>query len=205
MKVTVRLYRQHDMDLLSLYMNDSFDFTKEMRNSVVSTVRNEPYAVRVPDYRPSRQYLKRMYHIRVFIPESAQDVIKKLAGVRSGQVCSFFKAAMRACLSSFPYGAYFGGDGFTLSRAEETRLVNAERQETYEKQKEKKPARKAAEKQKKPARGVPDIPDGDTLPGPVPFENLPVPEPEYQDGGGFGDDDGMALFDAISAVSGGGI
>lgn len=213
MKVTVRLYRQHDMDLLSLYMNDAFDFTREMKLSVFAMVRNEPYEINVPSYSASRQYLRRMYHLHIIIPESAQDVIKKLAEVRKGQTCSFFKAAMRACLSSFPYGAYFGGDGFTLSKAEETELVNAERQEAYDNKKKKetpkpkktaaKPAKKAPADTEVTVKPVVEFPDGDTLPEPIPFENLPIPETDDDYSGIVDDDEGMALFDAIDRVAGG--
>ena len=207
--VTIRLYRQHDMDLISLYMNDAFDFAKEMKNAVAAMVANKPYTIEVPEYKAERIYLRRMYLVHIYLHTEDAEIRKKLNEIRVGQICSFFKAAMRACLSSFPYGAYFGGDGFTMSKAEETKLVNKERQKKYEDNKKKKteakPKKEAEVKpaEKKPKKAVTvQFNDDVLLPEPIPFENIPIPEPEGEYDGPIDDDEGMALFDAINKVTG---
>ena len=56
---------------------------------------------------------------------------------------------------------------------------------------------------KKPKKAVTvQFNDDVLLPEPIPFENIPIPEPEGEYDGPIDDDEGMALFDAINKVTG---
>ena len=49
MQISIRLYRQHDMDLIRMYMNKSFKFTSEMKNALISFANNTPYQIITPN------------------------------------------------------------------------------------------------------------------------------------------------------------
>lgn len=119
MQKTIRLHRQHDMDLISLYRVKGFNFTHEMKSALRACANGTDYKIRVPkqDYRPG--YIKRSIHLHISLdPKRDEDIIGLLGDVRQGQGNAFMKAVFRNCLEYIPFRAYGKGSGFAMSIGE---------------------------------------------------------------------------------------
>lgn len=119
MQKTIRLHRQHDMDLISLYRVKGFNFTHEMKSALRACANGTDYKIRVPkqDYRPG--YIKRSIHLHISLdPKRDADIIGLLGDVRQGQGNAFMKAVFRNCLEYIPFRAYGKGSGFAMSIGE---------------------------------------------------------------------------------------
>lgn len=119
MQKTIRLHRQHDMDLISLYRVKGFNFTHEMKSALRACANGTDYKIRVPkqDYRPG--YIKRSIHLHISLdPKKDADIIGLLGDVRQGQGNAFMKAVFRNCLEYIPFRAYGKGSGFAMSIGE---------------------------------------------------------------------------------------
>ena len=133
MQISIRLYRQHDMDLIRMYMNKSFKFTSEMKNALISFANNTPYQIITPnDTLPEYQgYLKTSIMLNIGINEKKNpEVIVLLRKIKNGQRNAFIKTVMRSSMDKLPVSAYFIGDGIIMSK--ETALSMEEKGETVE-------------------------------------------------------------------------
>lgn len=118
MQIPVRLYRQHDMDLLRVYMNKSIRLTVEMRNALIAYANNKPYSIYVVDSPPDyKGYLKPSIMIHVSIDDKKHpEVISLLEKLKKGQRCAFIKTLTRRYMTELPLSAYFKGDGIIMSK-----------------------------------------------------------------------------------------
>lgn len=136
MEKTIRLHRQHDMDLISLYRVEGFSFAKEMKQALHACAAGKEYKIHVPkeDYRPG--YIKKSLHLHIFLdPKKDADILKLLSTVRKGQGNAFMKAVFRNSLDYIPYRAYGTGSGFAMSIEEadgEPDLIPEPERERYE-------------------------------------------------------------------------
>ena len=119
-RVTVRLYRRHDLGLIALYLTDGFKFQKEMAACARAEAEGKRHEVRVPPggARPRKGYVRRHYTLSLSFGRAGDgDVLDLLAGIKPGMRCPYLKALMRSCIrdpgESLP--AYEEGNGIYVS------------------------------------------------------------------------------------------
>ncbi len=119
MQITVRLYRQHDMDLIGLYLTPGFKFTTEMKNALIAHVKGNDYRISAPTT-PSgyKGYLKRSIMVHLSIDRNDyHDVYKVLEALKDGQRNAYIKTIMRMSIDRMPLFSYMSGDGITMNRS----------------------------------------------------------------------------------------
>lgn len=128
MKVTIRLHRQHDMDLFSIYRTKSYHIGREMKRCLIAYAKMEPYTPPefnmddiVEGYIPT----SRIIHIELN-PKKVDEAaaIELLNHIRRGYRCSFIKALFRSSLSYLPLLAYSDDSGFVTKRANTVMDIN---------------------------------------------------------------------------------
>lgn len=124
MQIPIRLYRQHDMDLIRMYMNKSLRFTAEMKNAIISYANGKPYSIQITDSPPDyRGYLKISIMVHVSIDEKKYPEVTALFDkIKKGQRGSFIKALTRRCMTVIPLSTFFVGDGIIMSIEEAIKL-----------------------------------------------------------------------------------
>lgn len=99
MKVMVRLYRQHDLDLLSLKKIDGFSVQKAMRSALRAYVRKQDFKVQIPD-KIIAVALPKSSQLHICLSDSADaDIIAWLQTVSNGFRNSLIKNIFRSYLS----------------------------------------------------------------------------------------------------------
>ena len=48
MRITIRLYKRYDIDLLSLYHNSEFKFKESFKSAVRNYIRGTPQKIKIP-------------------------------------------------------------------------------------------------------------------------------------------------------------
>lgn len=107
MRVSLRLYRNHDIDLVILYRNKDFGFHKCMRRALKSHIHNEPYFVLPPTSSDvSKKEYKYVYQLFITFDEDKDaDIIEWFSHIKKGGRNEAIKSLMRSCiLGSFSYG-----------------------------------------------------------------------------------------------------
>ena len=99
MKIIVRLYRQHDLDLLVLKQGIASSFQKVVREAIRNYVREQPYLIDVSNQLSlSNTPKSSQFHITLF-DDKDSDVIQWLSGVSKGYRNSLIKNIVRSYLS----------------------------------------------------------------------------------------------------------
>ena len=120
MKVTIRVHRQHDMDLMSIHRNKAYHLAREMKRALVAYANNEDYTApevnfenEIDGYVPTSVVL----HISLDEKKEAdQKAIALLDHIRKGYRCSFIKALFRSSCLYLPLLAYADNSGFKMKR-----------------------------------------------------------------------------------------
>lgn len=106
MKVMIRLYRQHDLDLIGLWLSPTFDLKEAMYNVLCDYVRGSYYHVGVSMAKPESS-LRNRYSLHITLDEERDaDVIAWLQNTVKGQRNSMLKNLFRGYLinvNMFPY------------------------------------------------------------------------------------------------------
>ncbi len=100
MKITVRLYRQNDMDLIGLACSDGVSVSKELKKVLVAFVRGLPYGIQLTPKNVSDVIAsKKQIQLQFYLEESKyMDVITWLKTLRPRQRNSFLKNLLRSSL-----------------------------------------------------------------------------------------------------------
>lgn len=99
MKITVRLYRQTDLDLIGLACADGVSVSKELKKVLVSFVRGTPYSISLnPIDVSDKIILKKQIQLQFYLEKKEQDVIDWLKTIRVRQRNSFLKNLFRSSL-----------------------------------------------------------------------------------------------------------
>lgn len=114
---TLRLHRQHDLDLITLYRADGFSFSKEVRNILVAYVNQEPYEPPEISYEDvDLGYVPTtiQYHLTLNPDDPReQAVIDMLHNeIKYGYANAFVKALIRAYIPRIPFIGYGVANGF---------------------------------------------------------------------------------------------
>jgi hypothetical protein len=126
MQVTIRLYRQHDMDLVHLYRMDGFRFTTELKKVLVACANGQVYMPQIPDGTPRDGYVPKFHqsHFTLNEKDPAQKEAAKLLGeLKKGMRNSFLKALFRTSLPYLPLASFAEGDGMVIRRASAWELI----------------------------------------------------------------------------------
>lgn len=113
MRVIIRLYRQHDLDLIDLYLNSDKRFNKIIRESLFAHVRNEDYRVDIPSIHGSEEKIHKAYRITVWLGSKDQDIINWLKTVKTGHRNALIKNIIRGFLPSVNDAIYLQDDEAT--------------------------------------------------------------------------------------------
>ena len=115
-RVTVRLYRRHDLDLIALYRTEGFKFQKEMAACARAAASGKTHEVTLPKGEPGKGYVKRNYMISLgFDRVRDADVLRMLENIKPGMRCPYLKALMRTCISGARLSIYNEGNGIYIS------------------------------------------------------------------------------------------
>lgn len=120
MQVTIRLYRQHDMDLIHMYRQDSFRFASEMKKVLISYVNGQIYSPVIPEGEPSGGYIPKYHQTHFLLNDKdpkQKEAIDLLYSLKKGMRNSFLKALFRSCLSYLPLDSFVDGDGMVMRKA----------------------------------------------------------------------------------------
>ena len=100
MNVIVRLYWQHDLDLISLALHPDFQLGVWMKRAVTAYARGEHLEIPLPGPQPFPVDVENMATHFVLNPTKDQDVIAALNGFRTGYRNSVIKVIFRYYLNS---------------------------------------------------------------------------------------------------------
>lgn len=119
MKVSVRLYRQHDMDLIRVYLGCRGKFTVYLRESLRAFCRRYNYSIPAQDVATDYSgYLPTIINMHVTLDDNQDaDIIRLFDNIKNKQRNAFIKAVARRSLATIPLSIYFKGDGIVMSRA----------------------------------------------------------------------------------------
>ena len=102
MMVTLRLYRQHDLDLITLYKHPSFSLPAAIKRSLIAYVRQEQLIIKQPiPYKLSNERIAKTVQIHIQLDESNdKDIIKWLKSTKEGYRNSVLKNIIRGYLAA---------------------------------------------------------------------------------------------------------
>ena len=108
MQITVRLYRQHDMDLVGLYRTKDFKFQRHMKNALKAYAEGKDYRINHPGDEDIRKgYVPKIVQMHIYLTtEQDADAISVLKTIREGYRGAFLKALFRKYLNNEPLAAY---------------------------------------------------------------------------------------------------
>lgn len=114
---TLRLHRQHDLDLITLYRADGFSFSKEVRNILVAYVNQEPYEPPEISYEDvDLGYVPTtiQYHLTLNPDDPREQAVIDMLHdeIKYGYANAFVKALIRAYIPRIPFIGYGVANGF---------------------------------------------------------------------------------------------
>lgn len=102
MMVTLRLYRQHDLDLITLYRHPSFSLANAIKRSLFAYVRKEQLTIKQPEpYQISNDKISKTVQMHIYLDtEIDKDIITWLKKTKEGYRNSVLKNIIRGYLSA---------------------------------------------------------------------------------------------------------
>lgn len=101
MMVTLRLYRQHDLDLITLYKHPNFSLPNAMKTALCAYVRNEKFFIKQPQpYELGKEKISKIVQMHIQLSYSTeQDVIDWLKNIKEGYRNSVLKNVIRSYMA----------------------------------------------------------------------------------------------------------
>jgi hypothetical protein len=107
MKVMLRLYRQHDLDLLYLHKSKEFSMQKNVKLALRAYINGQQLTITVPDVAVTKT-LPRLSQFHIFLSEKEDaDIIEWLEKVSKGYRNSLIKNILRHYMSDIMVNPYF--------------------------------------------------------------------------------------------------
>lgn len=127
MMVTLRLYRQHDLDLITLYRHPSFSLANAMKKALFAYVRKEPLIIKQPTpYEVSNDKISKTIQMHISLDaEMDKDIIQWLKQTKEGYRNSVLKNIIRGYLSAPCIYTYQDSTSALKSADENNDLFNA--------------------------------------------------------------------------------
>lgn len=99
MRITLRLYRRHDIDLISLYKNPKFDFKKACVMALKGYVHKQPVFFKQPPYYAPKDEFKYGYQMFLVLDDNKDaDIIDYLDTLRPRYRNEFIKMVIRGAI-----------------------------------------------------------------------------------------------------------
>lgn len=101
MKQIVRMYRRHDIDLVTIYKTAGISLHKAMYNSLKSYVNKTPYLIKTPTANVDMTLYNFKSHYQIILnldDKKDADIISWLKKVKKGMRNAAIKAIIRGCL-----------------------------------------------------------------------------------------------------------
>lgn len=118
--ITLRLHRQHDMDLIALYRTDDYKFARELKKVLVSYANGEVYEPKTLDATKFNEaYVPTSVTFHISLNEAKEEekqALILLSGVKYGYRNSFLKALFRSSITYLPLVAFAKDSGFITKR-----------------------------------------------------------------------------------------
>ena len=100
MRITVRLYKRHDLDLLSLYYIEDYDFKSKFNEALRGYINNEPIQNEIPTAEnPSVSSLPSKIGFHIKLDEQDSDIYGFVQGITKGRRNNIMKNIFR---NTFP-------------------------------------------------------------------------------------------------------
>ena len=119
MRVTIRLYKRYDIDLLSLYHNSEFKFKESFKSAVRNYIRGTPQKIQIPEPQDDTFSYETIQFQLNFHPKEDQDVITWIRNIKAGYKNSILKNMFRNSLCGIYY--YYT---MNVHRADEMLILN---------------------------------------------------------------------------------
>lgn len=119
MRVTIRLYKRYDIDLLSLYHNSQFPFKVYFKSAIRNYIRGTPEKIKIPEPQDDQFSYETIQFQLNFHPEEDQDVIQWIRNIKAGYKNSILKNIFRNSLCGIYY--YYT---MNVHHAEEMKQLN---------------------------------------------------------------------------------
>ena len=122
MRVKIRLYRPHDMDLIALKRSESYKLGTEMKRCLIAYANGSVYTPPEFDFKQEPGgYVGKSYQMHIELnskkPEEA-EAIKMLQEIRAGYRCAFVKTLFRSNCIFLPLLVFSDSNGLVTSKAE---------------------------------------------------------------------------------------
>lgn len=116
---TIRLYKTHDLDLISFLDTHNMDFRKAVYCSLTAFAKGEVFVIKIPPRLENPKPLRRKYEFRLILnPETDQAVIDMIDGITDGYKNNFIKNILRMYLCT-PISEEFLKDRSKIGEFEE--------------------------------------------------------------------------------------
>lgn len=121
MIAVVRLYRQHDLDLMTLYYNERIQLGRLMKKVLLNYVSEteKPMLLDFEEPESTNGYIPKCVRIHINLSESNEAdrrVIALLKEIKPGYKCAFVKALFRNTCTYLPMVAYTEGSDFAMRK-----------------------------------------------------------------------------------------
>ncbi len=108
MMVTLRLYRQHDLDLIALYRHPNFSLPAAMKTALCAYVRDESFFIKQPmPYAIGNEKISKIIQMHIQLSNTSdKDVIDWIKNIKEGYRNSVLKNIIRAYMlggTIYPY------------------------------------------------------------------------------------------------------
>lgn len=122
MIAVVRLYRQHDLDLMTLYYNERIQLGRLMKKVLLNYVSEteKPVVLDFEEPESTNGYIPKCVRIHINLSESNEAdrrVIALLKEIKPGYKCAFIKALFRNTCTYLPMVAYTEGSDFAMRKS----------------------------------------------------------------------------------------
>lgn len=109
LKVMMRLYRQHDLDLIYLYKLKGFSFQEAVKKSIRMAINNSSEKIEypVPDHPINEMQLPKAVQFHIYLsPQTEADIIKWIQSITKGYRNCVLKNVVRNHLSKIAFEPY---------------------------------------------------------------------------------------------------
>lgn len=134
MKIKMRLYRQHDLDLIGLYINPNFSFRLVAKQALISYVRNVPFVIDAPKPVYPKRKISRIIQTTILVDDQDEDVTDWIIKTKPGYRNSLIKNVIRGYISSPNVFLYHDISNFSTDTAtKKQKAPNVQREKVADK------------------------------------------------------------------------
>lgn len=129
-RVTMRLYRQHDLDLVTYYRLEGFKFQKALKEALRAFAENKDFVIDPGDDCVVEDgYVPTIMQVQLYLNRKKdQDIIDLLSKVRFGFKGAFLKAVFRLYAVDIPLKMYYRNDDYIFNEEKDYITEHHDRQ-----------------------------------------------------------------------------